>query len=81
MCYKENMAGKRKEPKRPEVLSGPDETFRLMDEAQSKPSDGNWRREALYVRTKYSLEGLVSQISPADRHAETDWGAPQGNET
>jgi len=80
MCYKIGMARKRKETMRPEVLSGPDETFRLMDEAHAQPSDGIWRREALYGRTKYSLEELVSPICPANRHAEADWGAPQGNE-
>jgi antitoxin component of MazEF toxin-antitoxin module len=74
-------AKKRKKTTRPEALSGPDVTFRLMDEAQAQPSDVTWRRGSLYVRTKYSLEELVSQINPTNRHAETDWGPPQGNET
>jgi antitoxin MazE len=32
------------------------------------------------VRPKYSLDELVSQIKPSNRHAEADWGKPQGNE-
>jgi len=32
------------------------------------------------VRARYSLDELVSQIKPSNRHGETDWGAPQGNE-
>jgi antitoxin MazE len=29
---------------------------------------------------KFSLDELVSQIKRGNRHAETDWGAPQGKE-
>ncbi len=32
------------------------------------------------VSPKYSLEELVSQITPGNRHGETEWGPPQGNE-
>jgi antitoxin MazE len=32
------------------------------------------------IRARYSLDELVSQIKPSNRHAETDWGLPQGNE-
>jgi antitoxin MazE len=32
------------------------------------------------VRTKYSLNELVSQIRPSNRHVETDWGRQQGDE-
>ena len=32
-------------------------------------------------RRKYSLDGLVSNITPKNRHRETDWGSPQGQET
>ncbi len=31
-------------------------------------------------RRKYKLQELVSRITPKNRHAETDWGAPQGKE-
>jgi antitoxin MazE len=31
-------------------------------------------------RPKYSLDELVSQIKPGNRHSETDWGAAHGNE-
>jgi antitoxin MazE len=31
-------------------------------------------------RPSYSLEQLVSQITPRNRHDETDWGAPIGHE-
>lgn len=30
---------------------------------------------------KYSLDQLVSEIKPRNRHHETDWGAPQGRES
>jgi antitoxin MazE len=30
---------------------------------------------------KYSLEELVSKITPENRHGETDWGDPVGRET
>ena len=32
------------------------------------------------VQPKYSLHELIAQIKPGNRHSETDWGAPQGNE-
>jgi len=33
------------------------------------------------VRTRYSIDDLVRGITKANRHAETDWGAPAGRET
>jgi antitoxin MazE len=30
---------------------------------------------------EYSLQELVAGITPKNRHRETDWGAPIGNET
>lgn len=30
--------------------------------------------------TELTLESLVSQITPENRHAEVDWGKPRGNE-
>ena len=32
-------------------------------------------------RQTYSLDALVSQITPKNRHGETDWGTPAGVET
>ena len=29
---------------------------------------------------EYSLDELVKAITPENRHSETDWGAPAGNE-
>jgi len=29
---------------------------------------------------EYALEELVERITPENRHAETDWGRPQGRE-
>lgn len=29
---------------------------------------------------EYDLDELVSQITPENRHPETDWGEPQGRE-
>jgi hypothetical protein len=34
----------------PADSKGPDETFRLIDEAKPQPSQGVWRREDLYDR-------------------------------
>jgi antitoxin MazE len=31
-------------------------------------------------RRKYTLDELVSKITPQNRHPETDWGPPQGKE-
>lgn len=31
-------------------------------------------------RRKYTLEELVSKITPKNRHPETDWGRPMGKE-
>ncbi len=32
-------------------------------------------------RKRYELSQLVSQITPKNRHKETDWGPPQGEES
>jgi len=32
------------------------------------------------ARREYSLNELVAGITPRNRHGETDWGAPVGNE-
>ena len=32
------------------------------------------------IRRKYRLDQLVAGITPENRHAETDWGEPIGNE-
>ena len=32
-------------------------------------------------RRTYSLDALVSQITPKNRHDEVDWGTPSGGET
>jgi antitoxin MazE len=31
-------------------------------------------------RPRYSLEQLVARITPRNRHSESDWGPPAGNE-
>ena len=33
------------------------------------------------ARRKYELSELVSRITPRNRHRETDWGHPQGEES
>jgi len=33
------------------------------------------------VQRKYELSELVSRITPKNRHRETDWGPPQGEES
>jgi antitoxin MazE len=30
---------------------------------------------------RYSIEELVAKITPRNRHSETDWGGPLGNES
>jgi len=32
-------------------------------------------------RRKYELSELVSRITPENRHRETDWGGPRGEES
>lgn len=32
------------------------------------------------AQATYKLEDLVSQITPGNRHDETDWGSPAGHE-
>ena len=32
------------------------------------------------VKPELTLQSLVSRITPQNRHSETDWGAPRGNE-
>ena len=33
------------------------------------------------ARREYSLEELIARITPKNRHMETDWGGPVGNES
>ena len=33
------------------------------------------------ARRRYELSELVSRITPKNRHRETDWGQPQGEES
>jgi antitoxin MazE len=33
------------------------------------------------TRKRYELSELVARITPKNRHRETDWGRPQGEET
>jgi antitoxin MazE len=33
------------------------------------------------TRPRYELAGLVARITRKNRHAETDWGHPQGKES
>ncbi len=33
------------------------------------------------TRRKYELAELVARITPRNRHRETDWGRPQGEES
>lgn len=33
------------------------------------------------TRRRYELSELVAQITPKNRHRETDWGQPQGEES
>jgi antitoxin MazE len=42
--------------------------------------DGRMLVQPLRRRT-YTLQELVSKITPENRHPETDWGRPMGKET
>lgn len=33
------------------------------------------------ARPEYNLDDLVARITPKNRHGETDWGTPVGNES
>jgi antitoxin MazE len=33
------------------------------------------------TRRRYELSELVARITPKNRHRETDWGQPQGEES
>jgi antitoxin component of MazEF toxin-antitoxin module len=37
-------------------------------------------RRILLRRRKYSLDKLVAQIKPGNRHAQAKWGEPRGKE-
>jgi antitoxin MazE len=43
--------------------------------------DGNGSIVLRPTRRRYELSELVSQIKPKNRHRETDWGRPQGQES
>jgi antitoxin MazE len=43
--------------------------------------DGEGRIVLRPARRRYELLDLVAQITPKNRHRETDWGRPQGEES
>jgi antitoxin MazE len=43
--------------------------------------DGNGAIVLRPTRRKYALAELVSRINPKNRHRETDWGRPAGEES
>ena len=43
--------------------------------------DGNGSIVLRPARRRYELSELVSQITTKNRHRETDWGQPQGEES
>jgi len=43
--------------------------------------DGNGAIMLRPTRRRYELSELVSQIKPKNRHRETDWGPPLGEES
>ncbi len=57
------------------------ETARLSEGEQLALSVGKDRSVVMRpFRRRYRLEELVSQITPRNRHDETDWGPPVGEE-
>jgi antitoxin MazE len=60
---------------------------RDLGASEGKPADMTVENGALVVkvarpkkRRRYRLEELVERITEENRHAETDWGAPVGDE-
>jgi antitoxin MazE len=60
---------------------------RDLGASEGKPADMTVENGALVVkiarskkRRRYRLEELVERITEENRHAETDWGGPVGNE-
>lgn len=59
----------------------------IADEAQVREGDAvelTVENNAIVVRParpQYSLEELVERITPRNRHGETRWGPPAGNES
>ncbi len=49
------------------------------NEVELRAVDGQLR-VAPTQEPRYTLEELVSQITPENRHGEIDWGPPVGNE-
>lgn len=58
----------------------------MLDQLQVREGDEvemiveNGRLSVQPVAPKLSLESLVAEITPKNRHKETDWGKPMGNE-
>ena len=54
--------------------------------AEGQPVDMTIKNGALVVKVsvgngrRYALEALVDAITEENRHGETDWGPPRGNE-
>ena len=42
--------------------------------------EGSVRGGEIVARPAYSLPELVDQITPENRHRQTDWGKPSGRE-
>jgi antitoxin MazE len=52
----------------------------LQDGAEVEIAIDGGRIVLTPVAQEYSLEELTSQITPENRHGETDWGKPVGHE-
>lgn len=51
----------------------------MIEEGSSMTMEARPGQLLIYWR-RYKLEELVSQITPNNRHPETDWSEPQGDE-
>jgi antitoxin MazE len=61
----------------------PKAVAREADVDEGDTVDVSVRNGAIVIRPsrpRYSLDQLVSKITPRNRHDESDWGAPAGHE-
>ncbi len=62
----------------------PKSVAREAEVGEGDTVDVSVRNGAIIIRPSrptYSLERLVAKITPRNRHDESDWGAPVGQET
>ena len=66
-----------------EQFAGPvDAAKKIGEKAEEKKEEAaRWQDILRAALPKYELSDLVARITPKNRHRETDWGRPQGEES